>query len=108
MFFYSGKKLIIMLSLGLAFSGISLFSQAASANPNKDFLEGEDLFKKNKVQESIPYLKAAISSGKAPKAYVYLSLAYYQQKQYMESLEICSDGMKVSGNAWIPNGIMIS
>lgn len=97
MFFYNGKKLIIMLSLGLAFSGISLFSQAASANPNKDFLEGEDLFKKNKVQESIPYLKAAISSGKAPKAYVYLSLAYYQQKQYMESLEICSDGMKVSG-----------
>ncbi|MCR5079992.1 MAG: hypothetical protein K6B17_01440 [Treponema sp.] len=97
MFFYNGKKLIIMLSLGLAFSGISLFSQAAAVNPNKDFLEGEDLFKKNKVQESIPYLKAAISSGKSPKAYVYLSLAYYQQKQYMESLEICSDGMKVSG-----------
>ena len=74
-----------------------LFSQNAAVNSSRDFLEGEELFKKNKVQESIPYLKAAISGGKSPKAYVYLSLAYYQQKQYMESLEVCSDGMKVLG-----------
>ncbi|WP_407396583.1 tetratricopeptide repeat protein [Treponema sp.] len=62
-----------------------------------DFLKGEALFKENKVEEAVPFLKNAISQGGNPKAYNYLALSYHKMGMHQESLEVCSDGMKVSG-----------
>lgn len=82
------KKVFSLVLLML--SGIC-FSQSA------DFIKGENLFKENKVEEAVPLLKNAISQGGNPKAYNYLVLAYHKMGMYQESLEICSEGMKVSG-----------
>ncbi len=64
---------------------------------NNDFKQGEDLFKENKVEEAIPFLKNAISAGSFPKAYTYLALCYEKLKLYQESLDVCTEAMKVSG-----------
>ena len=73
-----------------------IFDSAIFAQ-NSNFTKGEDYFKKNQPNEAIPLLEAAISAGENPKAYTYLSLAYYQVGNNAKALEICSQGMKVSG-----------
>lgn len=64
---------------------------------NDDFLQGENLFKENRVEEAVPFLKSAISTGKFPKAYNYLALCYEKMGLLKESLEVCTEGMKISG-----------
>lgn len=73
-----------------------IFAFSAFAQ-NDDFLQGENLFKENRVEEAVPFLKSAISTGKFPKAYNYLALCYEKMGLLKESLEVCTEGMKVSG-----------
>lgn len=84
-----------MLKKFLSF--ILLFFSGICFCQTSDFLKGESLFKENKVEEAVPYLKNAISQGGNPKAYNYLALSYHKLGMYEESLEVCSEGMKVSG-----------
>ncbi len=79
------------------FSLILLVAGGICFCQSSDFLKGESLFKENKVEEAVPFLKNAISQGGNPKAYNYLALAYHKLGMHEESLEVCSDGMKVSG-----------
>ena len=85
------KKIGFFLSLAIAFFSGTAYGQS------DNFVTGEKLFKENRVEECVPFLKNAINEGGSPKAYLYLSLAYYQLEMYQESLDVCSDGMKVSG-----------
>ena len=73
-----------------------IFAFSAFAQ-NDDFLQGENLFKENRVEEAVPFLKSAISTGKFPKAYNYLALCYEKMGLLKESLEVCTEGMKISG-----------
>ena len=73
-----------------------IFAFSAFAQ-NDDFLQGENLFKENRVEEAVPFLKSAISTGKCPKAYKYLALCYEKMGLLKESLEVCTEGMKISG-----------
>ncbi len=73
-----------------------IFSGFAFAE-SQDFLEGERLFKEDKCEEAIPFLISSISEGLSPKSYVYLALCYEKMGLYKESLDVCTDGMKVSG-----------
>ena len=82
------KKFFCFSFLIFAFS---VFAQ------NDDFLQGENLFKENRVEEAVPFLKSAISTGKFPKAYNYLALCYEKMGLLKESLEVCTEGMKISG-----------
>ena len=85
------KRLYVLA--GLLFACINLaFAQ------NSNFSKGEELFRKNKPDEAIPYLEEAISKGENPKAYVYLVVAYYQIGHYEESLNIADRGMRVTGS----------
>ncbi|MGN0730058.1 tetratricopeptide repeat protein [Treponema sp.] len=77
-------------------SAFFMFSQHAFAQSD-DFSTGESLFKENRAEEAVVYLKSAISTGKFPKAYNYLALCYEKMGLYKESLEVCTEGMKVSG-----------
>lgn len=74
----------------VSFSAFPLFSE------ENNFEAGENFFKRNEPEKSIPYLKKAVSEGNR-QAYIYLSLAYYQIGKYNESLDICNAGMLVSG-----------
>ena len=65
---------------------------------NNNFITGEELFKKNKPDEAIPYLEEAVSKGENPKAYVYLVVSYYQIGHYEEALNIADRGMRVTGS----------
>lgn len=87
-FYKKFKKIFFVSFLVLAFSA---FAQ------NDDFLQGENLFKENRVEEAVPFLKSAISIGKFPKAYNYLALCYEKMGLLKESLDVCTEGMKVSG-----------
>lgn len=80
-----------LFNLTLFFIGGLCFCQSAG------FQKGESLFKENRVEEAVPLLKNAISEGNSPKAYNYLALCYHKLGMYQESLEVCSDGMKVAG-----------
>ena len=73
-----------------------IFAFSAFAQ-NDDFLQGENLFKENRVEEAVPFLKSAFSTGKFPKAYNYLALCYEKMGLLKESLEVCTEGMKISG-----------
>ena len=87
----------IMTMIKKIFSLILLVAGGICFCQSSDFLKGESLFKENKVEEAVPFLKNAISQGGNPKAYNYLALAYHKLGMHEESLEVCSDGMKVSG-----------
>lgn len=69
---------------------ISLYAQS------DDFATGEDLFRSDEPVKAIPYLKKALNEGN-PKAYIYLSIAYYQNGQFQDSIDICAAGMKAAG-----------
>ena len=84
-------KCRIFIAACMFLCGGICFSQSA------DFLKGESLFKENKVEEAVPFLRNAISQGNNPKAYNYLALSYHKLGMFQESLDVCSDGMKVSG-----------
>lgn len=71
--------------------GRALFCQSAN------FVKGESLFKENRVEEAVAYLRNAISEGNNPKAYNYLALSYHKMGMFQESLDVCSEGMKVTG-----------
>ncbi len=80
--------LIIFCLTGLTFA----WSQS------DNFAHGEELFRRNKPDEAIPFLEEAVSKGENPKAYVYLVVAYYQIGHYEESLNIADRGMRVTGS----------
>lgn len=61
------------------------------------FSRGESLFKQNRTEEAIPFFKQAVSEGGFPKAYIYLALCYEKAGMLQESLDTCTEGMKVSG-----------
>ena len=87
------NRFFIYFAIFCIFLSFSCFSVYAE----DDFSRGEGLFRQNEAYEAIPFLKKAVSEGSHPKAYVYLSVAYYQLGRYQESLDICNLGMKVSG-----------
>lgn len=62
-----------------------------------NFSRGEALFKENRTEEAIPFLRRAVSEGGFPKAYTYLALCYEKAGLLQESLDTCTEGMKVSG-----------
>lgn len=82
-----------VLAVFLFLSIFSLFSQVVSS---ENFDKGEELFSRNQPDKAVEYLKKACSEG-FPKAYVYLSVSYYQLGQFQECIDICSAGMKASG-----------
>ena len=95
------KKFIFIV---LIFFSAAIFAQTVGDNSSanfsdnsSDFLRGEELFKQNKAQDSLEFLKRACASQKFPKAYIYLSLAYFQLGDYQNSLAVCEQGMNVSG-----------
>src|SRR5574344_190476 len=61
-----------------------------------NFTQGEELFQNDQPEQAVPFLKKAVTEGN-PKAYIYLSIAYYQVGKYQESVDICSAGMKANG-----------
>lgn len=83
----------IVFAVFLFLSTVSLFSQIVSS---ENFDKGEELFSRNKPEQAISYLKKACTEG-FPKAYVYLSVAYYQTGEFQKCIDICSAGMKASG-----------
>lgn len=86
------RKFIAFLFLISALT-IPVFSQTTASD---NFEKGEDLFSRNEPTKAIPYLKKACTEGN-PKAYVYLSVAYFQTGQFEMSLDVCSAGMKATG-----------
>lgn len=62
-----------------------------------DFAEGERLFRQNDPRGATVYLEKAAASLSYPKAFVYLSVAYYQLGMYAESIDACERGMSVPG-----------
>lgn len=76
------------------FAGVVLCCVLSAQTAN--FKQGEELFQNDQPEQAIPYLKKAVTEGN-PKAYIYLSIAYYQVGKYQESIDICSAGMKASG-----------
>lgn len=84
------KKILFLCAV--IFACQEIFCQAQN-----DFSRGEELFKQNQAEESLDFLQKACDSGNYPKAYIYLSLAYYQLGNYEKSLEVCEKGMSVSG-----------
>lgn len=62
-----------------------------------DFDKGEDLFSKNKPEEAVSYLESSVVKNENPKAYVYLSIVYFQLGRYEDSLLVCEKGMKTIG-----------
>ena len=74
-----------MLKKFLSF--ILLFFSGICFCQTSDFLKGESLFKENKVEEAVPYLKNAISQGGNPKAYNYLALSYHKLGMYEEAIK---------------------
>lgn len=80
-----------ILALVLIFTGASVFCQ------NGDFSEGEKLFRQNRPKDAVPYLKSAVESGSAPKAYNYLALCYFQLGEYNLALDVCNAGLKTPG-----------
>ncbi len=94
------KKFIFIVLIFFSIFKVSVFAQSAGDNStdnSSDFLRGEELFKQNKAQESIEFLKRACDSKNFPKAYIYLSLVYFQLGEYKNSLDVCEQGMNVSG-----------
>lgn len=87
------KNFILMLFIFFSFV---IFAQVPD-NDSADFLRGEELFKQNKPDESVEFLKRACDSKNFPKAFVYLSLVYFQLGDYAKSLDVCEQGMNVSG-----------
>src|SRR5574344_2150991 len=85
---FSSKKTLTLL-VGAVLCCV-LYAQTAN------FTQGEEYFKDDQPEQAIPYLKKAVAEGNS-KAYIYLSIAYYQVGEYQESIDICSAGMKASG-----------
>lgn len=93
------KKFIFIVLIFFSIFQMATFAQTVGDNSDNssDFLRGEELFKQNKAQDSLEFLKRACASQKFPKAYIYLSLAYFQLGDYKNSLAVCEQGMNVSG-----------
>lgn len=86
------RKFFVYLFLISVFT-VPAFSQN---NSSENFDKGEQYFSRNEPSKAIPLLKKACSEGNA-KAYVYLSVAYFQTGQFQQSLDVCSAGMKATG-----------
>ena len=84
------KKILFLCAM--IFACQKIFCQVQN-----DFSRGEELFKQNQPEESLDFLQKACDLENYPKAYIYLSLAYYQLGNYEKSLEVCEKGMTVSG-----------
>lgn len=82
------KKLISMMVIFLI-SFASVFADS--------FDEGEKFYLNNDPVQAIPLLKKSLSEVRNPLAYVYLSICYYQNGEFQNSIDICNTGMKVSG-----------
>lgn len=83
-------KFLAVLPFLVAFSALNSGAFAQS----DDFLRGESLFRENKIEEAVPYLRNAVNGGRHPKAYNYLALSLHAMGLYQEALDICSEGMK--------------
>lgn len=65
---------------------------------SENFLMGESLFKENKPEEAIPYLRLAMTEENVDKmVYNYLGLCYYQVGKNQESLDTFLKGTTISG-----------
>ena len=84
----SKKSIFLIIFLGFF---LSIF-------PSENFLMGEKLFKENKPEEAILYLRLALTeSHPDSKIYNYLGLCYYQVGKNQESLDTFLKGTTVSG-----------
>lgn len=84
----SKKSIFLIIFLGFF---LSIF-------PSENFLMGEKLFKENKPEEAILYLRLALTEPNPDaKIYNYLGLCYYQVGKNQESLDTFLKGTTVSG-----------
>ena len=91
------SKVVWRLSLKSCFilviGAVFCFNLSAQSD---NFTKGEESFKNDEPEKAIPYLKKAVVEG-TPKAYIYLSIVYYQTGKFQESINICQAGMKAQG-----------
>ena len=77
--------------------GMSMFFVISSHAESVYFTQGALYFRQNKPSEAIPLLQNAINEGEDPKAYVYLSLCFYQLGKYTDAMNVCIAGMAAQG-----------
>lgn len=69
-----------------------------AADKQDAYEEAVEVFQLNKPEEAIPLLEAFLENDKEetynPDVYVYLSVAYYQIKEYQKAIDICEAGLK--------------
>ena len=84
-------KKTLFLVIIFVFSSINIFS-------SENFTIGESLFKENKPEEAINYLRLSLTEPEVNKlVYNYLGLCYYQLGRNQESLDTFLKGTTISG-----------